>query len=97
MKIVCKNCGWSWNRDDGGVNPCKCHKCGYNNKDMYGKKIIGLGAVRTYAEKNRHTEYYRGFGINFYRGEWVASAYANPTFYDTNKSRLKKQIRDYLK
>ena len=45
MKIVCKNCGWSWNRNDGGVNPCKCHKCGYNNKDMYGKKIVGLGGV----------------------------------------------------
>ena len=45
MKIVCKNCGWSWNRNDGGFNPCKCHKCGYNNKDMYGKKIVGLGAV----------------------------------------------------
>ena len=45
MKIVCKNCGWSWNRNDGGVNPCKCHKCGYNNKDMYGKKIVGLGSV----------------------------------------------------
>ena len=45
MKIICKNCGWSWNRNDGGVNPCKCHKCGYNNKDMYGKKIVGLGGV----------------------------------------------------
>ena len=43
MKIICKNCGWSWNRNDGGVNPCKCHKCGYNN--MYGKKIVGLGSV----------------------------------------------------
>ena len=43
MKIICKNCGWSWNKKDGGVNPCKCHKCGYNN--MYGKKIVGLGGV----------------------------------------------------
>ena len=45
MKITCKNCGWSWNKKDGGANPCKCHKCGYNNKDMYGKKIVGLGGV----------------------------------------------------
>tara|TARA_R110000782_G_scaffold205467_1_gene293779 strand:- start:70 stop:426 length:357 start_codon:yes stop_codon:yes gene_type:complete len=45
MIITCKNCGWSWNKKDGGDNPCKCHKCGYNNKDMYGKKIVGLGGV----------------------------------------------------
>ena len=64
---------------------------------MYGKKIIGLGAIGTYADKKRRTEYYRGFVINFIRGEWRATAYGNPTFYDTNKSRLKKQIRDYLK
>ena len=58
--------------------------------------IVGLGGVRTYADKKKHIEYYRGFGIIFHKGDWVASAYAAPTFYDTNRERLKKQIRDYL-
>ena len=52
MKIICKNCGWSWNRNKGGVNPFKCHKCGYNNKDMYSKKIVGLGATKKKPVKN---------------------------------------------
>ena len=27
-KIVCDNCGWSWNIDDGGDDMFTCHKCG---------------------------------------------------------------------
>jgi hypothetical protein len=57
--------------------------------------IIGLGGIGA-VSKRSNVEYYRGFTIIFNRGEWQASAYANPTFYDTNKERLKKQIRNYL-
>jgi len=28
QKIVCDNCGWSWNIDDGGDDMFTCHKCG---------------------------------------------------------------------
>ena len=58
--------------------------------------IIGLGGIKTYAAKKRHVEYYRGFTIIFNRGEWQASSYASPTFYDTSIEKLKKQIRNYL-
>ena len=68
MKIVCKNCGWSWNRDDGGVNLCKCHKCGYNNKDMYGKKIIGIGALPKMKK------------VEFWAKEWFQKSYGNSYF-----------------
>jgi hypothetical protein len=30
-KIICTNCGWSWNRADGGDDMYICHKCGHNN------------------------------------------------------------------
>jgi predicted nucleic-acid-binding Zn-ribbon protein len=30
-KITCTNCGWSWNRADGGDDMYICHKCGHNN------------------------------------------------------------------
>ena len=30
-KVVCANCGWSWNKNDGGKDPYTCHKCGHNN------------------------------------------------------------------
>ena len=30
-KVVCDNCGWSWDISSGGKDPYLCHKCGYDN------------------------------------------------------------------
>ena len=30
-KIICDNCGWSWNKADGGDDLYICHKCNHNN------------------------------------------------------------------
>lgn len=30
-KVICDNCGWSWNIKDGGNDPYVCHKCGHDN------------------------------------------------------------------
>lgn len=30
-KIVCNNCGWSWGKEDAGIDSYTCHKCGYEN------------------------------------------------------------------
>ena len=30
-KIICDNCGWSWNKADGGDDLYICHKCGHDN------------------------------------------------------------------
>lgn len=40
---------------------------------------------------------YKGFTINFLRGEYIADAYANPQFNNTNLTKLKIQINQYLK
>ena len=40
-KIKCRKCGWYWQKSKGGLNPYKCHKCGYNNK----MNIKGLGEI----------------------------------------------------
>jgi len=40
---------------------------------------------------------YKGFTIIFMSGEYQASAYSNPSFYNTNFDKLKKQIYHYLK
>ena len=96
MKIICKNCGWSWNRNDGGVNPCKCHKCGYNNKDMYGKKILGLGGVSgkgIYRWKNQEEEDNEYKSIFSWIGKW-----SKENKYDGNlKKHNKKFNKDYAK
>lgn len=30
-KVICDNCGWSWNISDGGKDTYTCHKCGTDN------------------------------------------------------------------
>ena len=27
-KVICDDCGWSWDLSDGGNDPYTCHKCG---------------------------------------------------------------------
>lgn len=39
---------------------------------------------------------YKGYGILKIKGEWRAEAYANPTFYDTNLTKIKAKINQYL-
>lgn len=31
-KVICDNCGWSWDLSDGGKDKYMCHKCGNDNK-----------------------------------------------------------------
>jgi len=45
--------------------------------------------------KNWYT-YYKGYSIYQIRGEYRAEAYANENFYNTNLSKLKKDINKYL-
>lgn len=40
---------------------------------------------------------YKGFGINLNKNEYLASAYANPSFYGKNISKIKKAINQYLR
>jgi hypothetical protein len=40
---------------------------------------------------------YKGFTINYIRGLYRADAYANPQFSNTNFSKLKKEINEYLR
>jgi hypothetical protein len=30
-KVICDNCGWSWNIKDGGKDKYVCHECGHDN------------------------------------------------------------------
>jgi hypothetical protein len=40
---------------------------------------------------------YKGFGINYINGSYRAEAYSSPQFTETNLTRLKKLIDNYLK
>jgi hypothetical protein len=40
---------------------------------------------------------YKGFTINYLRGEYRADAYASPQFTNTNLAKLKKEINEYLR
>jgi len=30
-KVICDNCGWTWELSEGGNDPYTCHKCGHDN------------------------------------------------------------------
>jgi len=31
-KVICDECGWSWDIADGGDDLYVCHKCGHDNE-----------------------------------------------------------------
>jgi len=37
-KVICDNCGWSWELSDGGDDPYTCHKCGHDNSENLEEK-----------------------------------------------------------
>jgi len=54
------------------------------------RKKKKIGAVKTPIQ-------YKGYTINYIRGEYRAEAYGNPQFTDTNLSKLKSKINKYLR
>jgi DNA-binding Lrp family transcriptional regulator len=45
-KIVCDNCGWSWNIKDGGDDLYICHKCGHDNTPIKENKISEIKYIK---------------------------------------------------
>ena len=39
-KILCDNCGWEWNIEDGGDDMFTCHKCGSDNNQPIVKESL---------------------------------------------------------
>jgi len=37
-KVICDNCGWSWELSDGGDDLYMCHKCGHDNSENLEEK-----------------------------------------------------------
>jgi len=60
QKIVCDNCGWSWNIDDGGDDMFTCHECGSeDNQPIVEEKTkdpFGLNAYAAELGKLREDE-----------------------------------------
>jgi hypothetical protein len=45
-KIVCDNCGWSWNIKDGGDDLYICHKCGHDTTPIKENKISEIKYIK---------------------------------------------------
>ena len=64
-KVVCDNCGWSWNIEDGGKDVYLCHKCGHDNtplqekksKDPFGLNAYAMELARLREEETQYTIY----------------------------------------
>ena len=50
-KVICDNCGWSWNIKDGGDDPYVCHKCGHDNNP----NILNEKCWKGYTQKGMKT------------------------------------------
>jgi DNA-directed RNA polymerase subunit RPC12/RpoP/predicted DNA-binding transcriptional regulator AlpA len=50
-KIICDNCGWSWNIKDGGKDLYICHKCGHDNNP----NILNERCWKGYTQKGMKT------------------------------------------
>ena len=62
-KILCDNCGWSWNIKDGGDDLYICHDCGHDNEPIQEKKTkdpFGLNAfAHELAQLNEEEDKYQ--------------------------------------
>jgi len=62
-KILCDNCGWSWNIKDGGDDLYICHDCGHDNEPIQEKKTkdpFGLSAfAHELAQLNEEEDNYQ--------------------------------------
>ena len=62
--IECSNCGWEWEKSEGGEHPYTCHKCGNDNSDepmedlteMAEMAKSDLDAVEKYADSQLSPE-----------------------------------------
>ena len=36
-RVMCDNCDWSWEIEDGGKDVFICHKCGHDNSPVLGE------------------------------------------------------------
>jgi hypothetical protein len=50
-KIICDNCGWSWNIKDGGDDLYICHKCGHDNTPIKENKVKDPFGINAYARE----------------------------------------------
>jgi hypothetical protein len=77
-RIVCDNCGWSWNIEEGGNDLYICHKCGHDNtplqekksKDPFGLNAYAMELARLREEETQYTIYcdMDGVLVDFDRG-----------------------------
>lgn len=86
--IICKECGHSWDIEDGGDDPYMCHKCGYDNKqdfesysDYPDSVKNNAQAVLDYVEENG----WGSCGTNIGRGRATDLANGSPLSEDTIK------------
>lgn len=55
-EVICDNCGWSWDLSEGGDDPYVCHKCGHDNEDYIGKKVMVYYNLHKHTFSIKHKE-----------------------------------------
>jgi len=50
-EVICDNCGWEWEMENGGKDPYTCHKCGHDNTPLQEKKNKDPFGLNQYARE----------------------------------------------
>ena len=50
-KVICDNCGWEWEINDGGNDLYMCHKCNHDNTP----KLLNEKCWKGYTQKGMKT------------------------------------------
>jgi antirestriction protein len=79
------------------IGRSKPQKKGFETEKKIGRKIKGALSKKKYAGGGKTPIQFKGFTINYLRGEYRADSYGNPQFTDKNLAKLKQKINIYLK
>jgi hypothetical protein len=84
-KIICDNCGWSWNKADGGDDLYICHKCGHDNTPKLNEvKYTNPNFDNEWEEAERYSEF-----VEMGKQGWINVAKKG---YVTSYSKIKNVL-----
>ena len=61
-EVICDNCGWEWDKKDGGKDLYICHKCGHNNNPALNESLNKTNDYKKYIPEL--TKYMVNQGMN---------------------------------
>ena len=86
-----------WHKDHYNYNKAEKWEVEPKKRKVPARNVKKANVLSQPAKTKKKPTLYKGFTINYINGEYRATAYGNPSFYNTNLIKLKGDINKYLK